>query len=65
MLLAILFHTMFNVVGAFFFQMYIGTEYYQLLWWIYAATVSLAAIVVVVIAGADRLTRRFQAVVTT
>jgi membrane protease YdiL (CAAX protease family) len=55
--LAILLHTMFNTAGAFFFKMYIDTDHYQQLWWIYAGLVSLVALVVVLLAGPRFLTR--------
>jgi membrane protease YdiL (CAAX protease family) len=62
--LAILLHTMFNTAGAFFFQMYIGTDHYQQLWWIYAGLVSLAAAVVAAVAGPRRLTREPEPTLT-
>jgi uncharacterized protein len=57
-LLAILFHTAFNTVGAYFFQLYIGTEHYQTLWWIYCGVVAVAAATVAFVAGPEHLARK-------
>lgn len=65
LLMAILFHAAANTVGAFFFRMYIGTERYQQLWWIYAGVYVVAAVVVVAAALPEWLARREQAAAIT